>query len=167
MKILLIKFFIVFVFAIFNVLTDLFKNKVYNYSNLLLAVIALILNYDNLLSSIAGGLGGFIIMYAFWLTGKLGGGDVKFISAIGFMFGVKFVLWCILFSFACGVFWSLFFACLRGYLFQMLKNIYESIITKTLVFSTPRQNENKKLYPFTLSIFSGVIITFFYLNKLF
>lgn len=92
---------------------DLKYKVIYDIFNILLVIIGVInmvCNQNFELEKILGLCAGFILFYSiYFVTKAMGGGDIKLISAIGFVFGVQGVLFISFFSFVIGSVVCIFF----------------------------------------------------------
>lgn len=88
-------------------LTDLYVSRVFDWTTWPAAVAGLALNglHPNgvgAASSLGGFCLGFGVLYTLFLTGRMGGGDVKLMGAIGAVKGVAFVYAVLVYSFLVG-----------------------------------------------------------------
>lgn len=80
----------------------------------IVSLIYLVLSKNINIGNIIGSFIGFIIFLVLALiTSAMGGGDIKLISLLGFIFGVNGVLFIIFYSFVLGAIISLFLLCLK------------------------------------------------------
>ncbi len=89
-----VNFLLLIVLSFISIYTDYRFGKIYNWLNFsgLLIGIIIAISQDNLFSSIAGIVVGFIIMFPFFVSGGMGAGDVKFAMATGAIVGARFLL---------------------------------------------------------------------------
>ncbi len=89
-----IKFILLIVFSLIAAYTDYRYGKIFNWTNFSLLIIGIIVSFyeHSILSSVAGIVVAFILMFPFFATGGMGAGDVKFAMATGTVVGGKSLL---------------------------------------------------------------------------
>ena len=162
---LLVFFFFVLIYSAY---TDLTKGKIYNwvtYPAIVLGILFRLLTEGGpgFLSSLTGAFLGFLFLFAFFLSGGLGAGDVKLMTAVGAFGGWMFLLWALYYTAIVGGFVAVFLLLLKGQLWSgikrtcvFLKNIFLSDEKKV-----PLVAENQITVPFGAIIVIGAYLTYF------
>jgi prepilin peptidase CpaA len=176
---------ILFILIIVCAITDLMYHKIYNYLTLPTIIIALGLNLlsnftnpalglYNFKMSIISAVIGFGVIFVVFIFGGMGGGDVKYMAAIGaldpFHHGHNWIIWVFFYSALTGGLISIVVMVMRGKLFNSLKNIFRvmlTFLTPTLE-QEPLKKEDSIMVPFGFGISVGTLFTtwLFFMNYL-
>lgn len=117
-------------------LTDVRKGIIPNsitYTTFLVVLILTAIDSSRDFSTTLAGFGlGFSIPLILFLTGHLGGGDLKLLGALGAAVGFPMVLSLLLWTCAFGFFVALAYVVIRGKLKELLLDIYEIIVVSLL-----------------------------------
>ena len=89
-----INYILVAIVSLIALYTDYRYGKIYNWLNFSVLLIGIIMAMyqHHILSSIAGIVIGFVIMFPFFASGGMGAGDIKFAMATGALVGGRFLL---------------------------------------------------------------------------
>jgi prepilin peptidase CpaA len=157
-------------------ITDLVYQKIWNVVtfpamglgllvNLSAVLIDPALGLQYALGSLSGLVLGFTIFFVIFLFGGMGGGDVKYVAAIGAMdpyhFGYAFILPVIFYSVLAGGAISIIAMTLKGRLFASLRNVFRSGLTFVApgFEHEPLKPENSLTIPFGVGISFGTLWT--------
>lgn len=159
---------------VINGTTDLVKSKLYNAVNFPAIVLGLIVNglwgKEALVFSLIGCVLGFGLFFIVFLFGGMGGGDVKFMAAIGAIGiprfsesvgGYPFILWASFYSALVGGLVAIIAMIAKGRLIRSLKNIARTVVTFLVpVFTTvPLKPEDSIKVPYGFGIATGTLWT--------
>jgi prepilin peptidase CpaA len=159
---------------VINGATDLARNKLYNAVNLPAVVVGLLINvlwgWDAFQFSLIGLVLGFGLFFIVFLFGGMGGGDVKFMAAIGAIGiprfhesvgGYPFILWASFFSALVGGVIAFVAMIAQGRLIRSLKNVGRTVFTFLLpMFETvPLKPEDSVKVPYGFGIAVGTLWT--------
>lgn len=157
-----------------NGITDLVKNKLYNAVNFPAIVLGLLINifwgWDAFQLSVVGLVLGFGIFFIVFLFGGMGGGDVKFMAAIGAIGiprfhvsvgGYPFILWASFYSALVGGIIAIIAMIANGRLIRSLKNVVRTVLTFIIpMFETvPLKPEDSVKVPYGFGIAVGSLWT--------
>ncbi|MCP4714760.1 MAG: hypothetical protein GY868_06545 [Deltaproteobacteria bacterium] len=111
-----------------SAVTDGTRKKIYNIQTYPAMLCGLVLGYlygewPGLLMSFAGLLVGLALLFAVYLIGGIGAGDVKLLGAIGALQGTTFVLWTMFYTALVGGAMAFAVIIWQGTARQTLKNI--------------------------------------------
>ncbi len=156
--------------------TDLLYHKIFNKVtlpaialgvaiNLVAAIIQPQVGVHYLLSSLTGLAVGFVVFFVLFLFGGMGGGDVKFVAAIGaidpFHFGYFFIIWVVFYSALAGGLIAIVAMTMKGRLLKSLKNVARTVWTFLApgMEAEPLKKEDSLPIPFGLGIAFGTLWT--------
>ena len=148
--------------------TDLWRGRIFNWLNLSGMIAGLSLGFilsgwDGLLQSFLGMLLGLALYgWIFWL-GFMGGGDVKFLMALGSIGGAKYTAEVALLAILCGGGMSIVLLLVKGKLIIFLKKIYFfflSIFVSQLEIQLPKIDHSVRM-PFGVPISVAAVWTYF------
>lgn len=157
-----------------NGITDLVRNKLYNIVNFTAIGCGLIVNvmwgFEALQFSIIGCILGFGMFFIVFLFGGMGGGDVKFMAAIGAIGiphfhesvgGYPFILWASFFSALAGGLVAIIAMIMQGRLIRSLKNVARTVVTFLIpMFETVPLNPSDSVkVPYGFGISVGTLWT--------
>ncbi len=144
---------------------DLYYHKVFNWLTLPAIGIGLILGFipgqGGWLSHLIGFGVGFGIFFIFYILRIIGGGDVKLMAGLGAIMGYPFILGLAFYSLIAGAFLGILEMAINRRVIRGIKNIFMFFklgITPGTKPYIPRESLGK--FPFAVSIFIGVIISF-------
>jgi prepilin peptidase CpaA len=83
----------------------------------------LLYGWPGLQTSSLGAITGFLVLFPFFLSGGIGGGDIKLLAAIGALKGYPFILWAVFYGILVGGIFALFVMARHGIMWQSIKNI--------------------------------------------
>lgn len=152
--------------------TDWRERKVYNSLTYPMVAIGLIIH-----AAIAGwaGLGGgllaafvaLVIGISLLPFGVMGGGDTKLLMVVGAFLGLKGLAAVFFYSVLCGAVLGLTMATFNGYLFLMIKRMFNFMrgMIRALMYGTKSVSEKfekdaRSHIPFAIAIFAGGILVF-------
>ncbi|MFC1851946.1 prepilin peptidase [candidate division CSSED10-310 bacterium] len=161
---------------VINGTTDLVRNKLYNAVNFPAIVLGILVNIlwglDALQFSIIGLVIGFGLFFIVFLigSGAMGGGDVKFMAAVGAIGiprfqesvgGYPFILWASFYSALVGGLIAIIAMIAKGRLIYSLKNVARTTFTFLLPFlkTVPLKPEDSIKVPFGFGIAVGTLWT--------
>lgn len=105
----------------------------------------------------------FIILFLFYVLRFLGAGDVKLFSAIGAIMGLKFIIYCMAYSFIFGGFLALIIMIKRKKFFKRFKKLFlylrDLFILREFNKYQEFDEENAGVFRFSYAILGGAIIT--------
>jgi prepilin peptidase CpaA len=156
--------------------TDVLYQKIWDVVTMPAALLGVLLNVaaaaaepqlglQHLLSSVAGLAVGFGIFFVLFLLGGMGGGDVKYVAAIGaidpFHFGHWFILQVILYSVFAGGAIAILMMAARGQLLRSFRNVFRTAYTFVMpgLQHEPLKPENSQTMPFGFAISLGTLWT--------
>ncbi len=158
--------FILAVYAISAVaaITDLWRGRIYNWLTLPFIVAgwiasAILMGWSGFLDSFSATFVGFLLYgWMFWL-GTMGGGDVKFLMALGSLGGLQYVVEVGLLGVLLGGLMSVGILLVKGRLLTFARRLYRfviSLVIKELVVETP-SIDRKLTMPFGVPIAAAAI----------
>lgn len=157
-----------------NGITDLLKSKLFNIVNFPAIVLGLAVNalwgFEALQLSIVGMVLGFGIFFIVFLFGGMGGGDVKYMAAIGAIgipqfsesvAGYPFILWASFYSALVGGLVAIVAMIAQGHLIRSLINVARTVFTFLIpAFETvPLKPEDSVKVPYGFGISVGTFWT--------
>jgi prepilin peptidase CpaA len=157
-----------------NGTTDLVKSRLYSMVNFPAIALGLIVNlfwgYEAMAYSLIGCILGFGLFFIVFLFGGMGGGDVKYMAAIGAIGiprfhesvgGYPFILWASFYSALAGALVAVIAMIAQGRLIRSLKNVARTVFTFLVpVFTTvPLNPEDSVKVPYGFGISIGTLWT--------
>lgn len=160
--------------VVINGTTDLIWNKLYNKVNFPAIVLGLTINalwgLKAFQFSIIGCVLGFTLFFAVFLFGGMGGGDVKFMAAVGAIGipqfsesvgGYPFILWASFYSALVGGLVAIIEMIAKGRLIKSVKNVARTVFTFLLPFfeTIPLKPDDSEKVPYGFGIAVGSLWT--------
>jgi len=169
MDLLIIKSIILVIVLLVATITDLTKNKVYNWLTFPAIILGLALNlFENGMLGCwqsASGLviGGIVFLPLFLLKG-MGAGDIKLMSVIGSFMGVIFVINSAIYIAILGGVIAIVMLIIKGKLLDMLKNISNICLSSFMPKFSVHKSVNKETIPYAVVISLGTVLKYFLPN---
>lgn len=143
------------VFIILISYTDLRYRKIYNWMTVPYLILGIIVNtylngMNGLHTSLLGSIVGFFILLLPFLLGWIGGGDVKFLTAVGGWIGPKLILYSTL--------WGIIFCGIGALIYLITKGNFIKFIKQLsmLLFSLKNITKIEATGTLPLGVFLGV-----------
>ncbi|MDQ2085702.1 prepilin peptidase [Herbivorax sp. ANBcel31] len=118
---------------------------------------------DGFKDSLLGIIVPFIILFLFYALRFLGAGDVKLFSAIGAVMGLRFIIYCMAYSFLFGGFLALIIMIKRKNFSKRFKKLflYLKYLFTVMKFEEYQEFDEDKsgVFRFSYAVLGGVIIT--------
>ncbi|MEO0074813.1 MAG: A24 family peptidase [candidate division WOR-3 bacterium] len=145
-------------------ITDLTKQKIYNWVTLPGIGLGFLINgiFSGMVGLKSAGLGfsiGFSFLFIIFLVGGMGGGDVKLMGAIGALKGYPFVISALVYSILVGGFIAFAVLIWKKKFLRTMRNIFLFLISKVFPFihSSEMKKEEMEKVPFGIAIVIGTI----------
>jgi prepilin peptidase CpaA len=152
-----------FALLITSAYTDLAHGKIYDRVTYPAIAIGLTLNFliggiagpgnFNLIAAVLGFLLGLLGLGVFYVSGAMGGGDVKLAAAIGAFIGYRYLLWALFYSSLVGGIMALALVIWKGRLLDSLRGSFRFLITLRTPLSGT--SEEPLTIPFGLALVLG------------
>jgi prepilin peptidase CpaA len=163
---------LLFIFLAICVYTDIAKRKVYNFTTFPVIILGIGFNLlyfglPGLKDSLSGFAVGFIFMFIFYLLGGLGGGDVKFMAAVGAVKGFDFAVMGGFYGAIVGGIGAIIAALLAKRLWIVIKRLFLAIFCFFTFRSLDslKMTDEKSIYlPYTVFLSVGILIRWFEIN---
>lgn len=105
----------------------------------------------------------FIILFLLYIFKFLGAGDVKLFSAIGSIMGLKFVIYCMVYSFLFGGFLALIIMVIRKNFYKRFRKLFLYLRDLFVLMDFKKyqefDEENSGVFRFSYAILGGATIT--------
>ncbi|MBN2381499.1 prepilin peptidase [bacterium] len=161
---------VLLIVVLINGVTDLLLNRLFNVVNYSAIILGLLLNcvwgIDALVLAALGLFIGFVLFFCVYLFAGIGGGDVKFMAAIGAIgiprfhesvAGYPFILWACFYSLLAGGLIAIVAIISNGRLMKSLRNITRTVLSFMLptFVTVPLKPEDSLVVPFGFGIALG------------
>lgn len=144
-----------------SLITDVTKNKIYNFQTYPSMLIGLLLGFaysgwHGVLTNFLGLLTGMGLLFLFFLAGGVEAGDVKLLGAVGALKGSQFVLWTMFYTALIGGIMAFAYVIWKGQLLNTLKNVFR--ILRHPIQSGKEYGDGMKIYlPYGVAISLGAV----------
>ena len=163
----MVKEIILFVILIIALITDIQRDKIYNWLTLPAILVGLTWSTiaasswgSGLLDAVLGLALGIGFFFPLWQMGKFGGGDAKLFGVIGAFTGLQFTFWAIAFTLAAGAAVSLAKLCLQRRLVSTVTYLITGIVTRSLDTGKLSTVSAGRKYPYTVAILAGTVLAY-------